>query len=173
MAGAFQSNAFQTNAFQMDGTAVCVPAFQPTAFQTNAFQTCVDGAVCVPAFNTSAFQVDAFQTCTDTQPPSPSTSFDGGGAYDFLDPERFRRRRKKKGDEDETPAPREVVKIKTQAGETVTGIVEFEPLKAPQRAPQYTSPMVGLERRDMETRAAYRRRLKAIQQADDEWLLMN
>jgi hypothetical protein len=102
----------------------------------------------------------------------------GNGSWAFLD-EQYRKRRVKYEEDEEEKRPLEVVKIGKGKSEVVTGIVQAVPPLPAWRNPGPDSEVAKLVaknaaivKRNRETERAFRKRIRAIIAADDEWLLM-
>lgn len=165
----FQTGAVQRNAFQLGGASRTSAAFQQGAFQGGAFQVYSGTASTTPpssAFQQDAFQQGAFQMYGGTyRPPTPSTPTITGGWSDWM-PRKPRRKDEEDEPEIETPAPREVVKT----DKVVTGVVQYAPPLPPWPKSDVSAKFARMEN---ESRIEYRKRIRRIIAADDEWLMLH
>ena len=112
--------------------------------------------------------VGLFTGAGGTVAPPPPLVVIGGGSYNFLNP----RKRKREDDELEQDVSREaleIVKIGKAPNEVITGIVIPRPAQLISRPAQ----LDALSKASFDAAKAKSDRLRQIQLADDEWLLLN
>jgi hypothetical protein len=117
-------------------------------------------------------QVTAELTFTGQAVEAEVRAGGGRGRRSWADFYASQPKKKRKDEEEEKPVPLEVVKIKKGKTEIITGIVQ--PVSTPKPLPAWPKDNISarIAKQENETRIEYRKRLRRIAEADDEWLMM-
>jgi hypothetical protein len=100
-------------------------------------------------------------------PPPPPPPTIAGGWSDWMP----RKPRRKDEDEEQKEVERPLEVVTTD--KVVTGVVQAVPPLPAWRDPAQDSEVARLVRRENESKAAFKRRLKKIIAADDDWLMLH